>query len=155
MDKVDVGVVCLCDRLGFHLDFNRDPREGLMWDGKSEAVRDQSTSNVIHDLCHWLVADPRRRTVPDFGLGLGPESSEECRHLAPQLLDDSLRSKGSPYEETLASLLGIAVEFHLGLAWRKTAEDHSWQSWKVFDWVEQASELERRGLMKDGRPTFL
>lgn len=43
------------------------------WDGRTLATR-QPPTMVIHDLAHWLVCPPIRRTQPEFGLGGGPET---------------------------------------------------------------------------------
>ncbi len=43
------------------------------WNGKRLAIRN-TMSNVFHDIAHWQVASPERRSVPDFGLGKGPDS---------------------------------------------------------------------------------
>lgn len=43
------------------------------WDGRTLATL-QPPTMVIHDLAHWLVCPPIRRTQPEFGLGGGPDT---------------------------------------------------------------------------------
>jgi hypothetical protein len=70
----DIVVPWLLD-LGFEL----QPRElfnSFMWDGHSfnENLPDR---HLIHELAHLVLATPDRRTVPEFGLGPGPETVHE------------------------------------------------------------------------------
>jgi len=74
-------------------------------------------SNIIHDLAHWAVCTSQeRRNKPDFGLGRGPDSTEEaaCLTLHAQI------------EEERASFLGILIEWELGMPAGDTLRLHGW-----------------------------
>jgi hypothetical protein len=101
-----------------------------------------STSNTIHEVAHWIVSDPERRNLPDFGLGIGPESKLFSKEIAedPQT------------EEERASVLGILYERALGLDWKRTFQWHCWnESWdnhksfiRIYQWLRD------QGLVKWG-----
>lgn len=104
---------------------NPDGRIGRQYDG--EAINAGALekypgdlahpSNIIHDLAHWAVCTSlARRSKPDFGLGRGPDSVEEaeCLTLHAQI------------EEERASLLGILIEWELGMPAGDTLRLHGW-----------------------------
>ena len=75
----------------------------------------------MHDLAHWAVCGSlQRRSLPDFGLGRGPDSSIDSD--APQVMSDA----HTQAEEERASLLGIFMEFALGMPAADTLRLHSW-----------------------------
>ncbi len=78
-------------------------------------------SNIMHDLAHWAVCGSlQRRSLPDFGLGRGPDSSIDSD--APQIMND----ERTQAEEERASLLGLFMEFALGMPAADTLRLHSW-----------------------------
>jgi hypothetical protein len=86
--------------------------------GRGEEER-QHPSSVIHDLAHWAVCtSAKRRAMPDFGLGGGPDSFVE----APE----PMLGKATQAEEERASLLGIIMEWELGMPAADTMRLHSW-----------------------------
>ena len=85
------------------------PAKAFSWDGV--AVRTRSEASVlIHEVAHWLIAPPHRRSLPDFGLGAGPETGRVAEAEAARCVDDATKEE----EELLASLLGILFEATLG-----------------------------------------
>lgn len=85
------------------------PQEAFSYDGA--AIRTRSEAYVlIHEVAHWLVAPPARRSLIDFGLGAGPESGrvDEANSAIAVGKEEQIR------EEALASLLGILWEVELG-----------------------------------------
>lgn len=85
------------------------PTDGFTWDGRVLAVR-MEPSVIIHDVAHLQVCAPERRTVPDFGLGAGPETGRRAEADAAMGVHGTEREM----EEALASLLGILWEADLG-----------------------------------------
>jgi hypothetical protein len=70
----------------------------VCWDGKAMRFGDADICGALHDIAHWLVAHPKRRSEADFGL------------------------KTYVPEEALASALGIALHACLD---RKGAQAHA------------------------------
>lgn len=85
------------------------PTTGFTWDGHSLRVR-MEPSVIIHDVAHLQVCAPERRTVPDFGLGAGPETGLRAEADAAM----SVYGVAREMEEAVTSLLGILWEVELG-----------------------------------------
>lgn len=89
---------------------------------QDEALTKRRTeSNLIHDIAHFVVAAPERKTLPEFGLGDSPDT---YRRSTPLLKGMTYRKAQD--EEELASALGIYWERELGLDWRDTFSYHAW-----------------------------
>lgn len=84
------------------------PTAGFTWDGHLLAVR-MEPSVIIHDVAHLQCCAPQRRTVPDFGLGAGPETGLRAEADAAM----SVFGVAREMEEALTSLLGILWEVEL------------------------------------------
>ncbi len=102
--------------------------EELAFNGKTiaefqdaELTTRRSDSNLIHDIAHFVVAAPERRTMPEFGLGDAPDT-----HTVGLPRAKGMTAHQAQQEEELTSALGIYWERQLGLNWRKTYQDHSW-----------------------------
>lgn len=136
---IDPRVISLAAVLGIPLSSRED---GFNWDGKTVAcaIPVFDTSDVIHEIAHWLCSSPQRRALPNYGLG----PSAECDD-APELLWEPIAQE----EEEHASLLGVAFEAALGLDFFRTLEIHSWvyddmagpKFWRII------AQLNRRGLL--------
>jgi len=98
----------LCRQFGFGI-LDVDPKTYFTWDGANVAIR-MEPSVLIHEVAHYQLAAPARRTVLDFGLGCGPESGKREEADAVQTLFCPERD----VEEALCSLLGILWEAELG-----------------------------------------
>lgn len=116
------------------------------WTG-AELVVDLSSIDaariLAHEIAHWLLATPRRRKLPDFGLDNGKNYAEHDR------------------EENLASLLSILIEREVGADWMSTAIGVEWLSFygqpigdgrDVRHFWQTVSALTRHGLLVDGVP---
>lgn len=86
-----------------------------------DSLKRRTDSNLIHDIAHFVVAAPERRTIPEFGLGDSPDT---LRFMTPRI--SGMTGKMAQQEEELASALGIWWEREFGLDWRKTLRDHCW-----------------------------
>ena len=65
-------------------------------------------SCILHDLAHWVVCgDDERRGQPEFGLGPGADTKRSIRKQVSQQVGIE--------EEEKASLLGVLMEFDLGM----------------------------------------
>lgn len=89
--------------------------------GDNEMQKRRTDSNLIHDIAHFVVAAPERRTLPEFGLGDSPDT-----YIFNTPKAQGMTSQKAQQEEELASVLGIYWEREFGLDWYKTYEDHSW-----------------------------
>lgn len=114
-----VAITKLARFAGVSLNWKRSPSESFQWDGKDIACAGQDASTIIHDIAHWIVCDPERRSVEDFGLGPGPDSSDQDTIIM-------LSSLALSDEEEFASALGIWFEKQMGLDWKSTAIYHAW-----------------------------
>jgi len=90
--------------------------DGTALDGATEAYV------ILHEVAHYQLAPPDRRTLPDFGLGPGPDTrdhaSAECAAALPMLERED--------DETMASLLGILWEAELGQPALASFLDQNW-----------------------------
>lgn len=124
--KLKDDVIQLANCFNITLNWDRDPEESYQWDGIDIACLNQSYSNIIHDIAHWVMSSANRRLLPDFGLGIGPDSAIETElAIMPHFAD---------LEERQASALGILIESEFGMDWRHTAMYHSWSP--IFDYQE-------------------
>jgi hypothetical protein len=98
---------------GTNCDFN--------WDG---AALDPDTEAyvILHEIAHFLLAPAERRTIPDFGLGPGPDTRD--RETAQQVQTLSLAE--SEADEAAASLIGILWEARLGHPALASFLDQNW-----------------------------
>lgn len=140
-------IISLCSLLGIPLS-DRNPQDGNSWDGTSIAVNnwdDLTTSNIIHEVAHWLVATKKERSLVDFGLGIGPDSGLFC--------DCTVEDPEG--KECLASCLGILYEKALGFDWKDTFHYHQWgDDPKAF--LSCYKDLREMGLVKwGGIPTVM
>lgn len=100
--------VALCRDFGFGI-VESAPQDYFTWDGQAVAIG-MEPSVLIHEVGHYQLAAPARRTVLDFGLGAGPETGRKAEADAVQ----SLFCPERDVEEALCSLLGILWEAELG-----------------------------------------
>ncbi len=68
---------------------DREPAEAYSWDGRVVSIQTEA-SVLIHEVAHWLIAPSNRRTLPDFGLGAGPEKTRELETDASYLTNHPL-----------------------------------------------------------------
>ncbi len=101
--------VALCRRFGLGV-IDIDPQDWYTWDGRNVATR-MEPSVIIHEVAHYQCAAPHRRTIPDFGLGKGPETGLGG---AGANAVATITGVYADVEEALSSLLGILWEAHLG-----------------------------------------
>lgn len=98
-----------------------------------------------------LVSSPERRRLNEFGLGESYTLTLPVKRTVPYNEADE--------EERDASLLGIAIEAAVGMPFAKTLDAHSWDTGyevdPLADFFEVVARLEKRGLLKQGRPVFM
>jgi len=88
---------------------DEDPVTAFSWDGRAIRTRSE-TSVVFHEIAHWQIAPPGRRSLPDFGVGAGPETGRAREADAAVCVDAATKEE----EENLSSLLGILWEVEYG-----------------------------------------
>jgi len=98
---------------GTHYRFNWD---GVALDPHTEAYV------ILHEIAHYLLAPPARRSLVDFGLGPGPDTRD--RAAAEQAAIVPLLEREA--DETAASLLGILWEAALGQPALASFLDQNW-----------------------------
>jgi hypothetical protein len=145
-----------------------------------------SATDLCHELAHFLLARPRHRRRPNYGLGDSVYRPSQIHNPVPvrlpylreppgwtpwhnhlyadtpwRMLPHRVDPPGMTWlrrkEEGLASLLGITLEYHLGVGdWQDTFVEHQWNDhdhpWRVLAYLGL---LTRRRLVRDGRPTCL
>ncbi len=130
------------------------PTAGYTWDGHALRVR-MEPSVIIHDVAHLQVCAPERRTVPDFGLGAGPETGLRAEADAAM----SVFGVARELEESLASLLGILWEAELNQPAICAFLEQNWleggdSPHNRAHFVKIVDHLAAHGLLDaDGRPT--
>ncbi len=91
------------------------------WDG---TALDPGTEAyvLLHEIAHFLLAPPERRSLVDFGLGPGPDTLDRAtaeREMTVTLAD-------SEADEAAASLIGILWEAQLGHPALASFLDQNW-----------------------------
>ena len=129
------------------------PAAAFSWDGRAIRIRSEA-SVLVHEVAHWQIAPPARRTLPDFGLGAGPETGRVAEADAACCVSQEARE----HEELLASLLGILWEAALGQPAIHAFIEQNWlEAWERPAAGEQfrrvLADLAARGLIgEDGLP---
>jgi hypothetical protein len=140
-------IAALCDKIGMPWEINpRRNRAEHPWNGRSLNLAHHNpsgTSDLVHDVAHWLVAPPRTRRDRYFQLD------------TMAYFEEGSTARNHEEEEETASLLGILVERALGLNWRYTWCFHSWgrEGWR--DLRPKIRGLRRRGLVIGLMPSCL
>ena len=126
----------------------------MSWDGA--ALRTEIEAYVLlHEVAHFQLASPARRTVIEFGLGPGPETGDRARAEAAAMRFGFERE----HEEAMASLLGILWETQLGHPALASFLDQNWlegagRPGTAAHFETMLAELARGGFVtSSGRPT--
>lgn len=130
-------IAALCDKIGMPWEINPyRNRAEFPWNGQTLnlACERNGTSDLCHEIAHWLVADPPRRQHTQFGLSFW--EFPDCA------------------EEEYASLLGLLIERSLGFPWAYTWSEHNWPE-SAPRARKPARELHRRRLLQGLTPTCL
>ncbi len=117
------------------------------WDGA--ALNGATEAYVIlHEIAHFVLAPPERRTLVDFGLGPGPDTIDRDNAERAAVLPASAREE----DEAAASLSGILWEAALGQPALASFLDQNW-----LEGIERSAAghfsrvlagLQRRGLLR-------
>ncbi len=90
--------------------------DGTALDGATEAYV------ILHEVAHYLLAPPKRRVLPDFGAGPGPDTRDRKGAERAAVLPVLDREA----DEAAASLLGILWEAELGQPALASFLDQNW-----------------------------
>jgi hypothetical protein len=90
--------------------------DGIGLNGATEAYV------ILHEAAHFLLAPPERRRLIDFGLGAGPDTTDQDAAEAAAAVDLAQREA----DEAEASLLGILWEAELGQPALASFLDQNW-----------------------------
>lgn len=110
---------------GIPLRKNVDPKTNLNWDGKHINAKGMSEDGILHEIGHWIVAEPLRRKYPDYLLGPGPNESGTLYSTTVKALTDLPQIRGKQYgrEETEACIMEFIFGALMGMNTRKYMED--------------------------------
>lgn len=112
----------------------------IQWNGK--VLHALNPSDLLHDVAHFQVATADRRFKPDYGLGMGPDTTLGVPVLIPR--------KERETEEIVASLLGILWGAQLGFPFRFTLRNHNWDH--DTEYQPALQQLQRYALVIKGEP---
>lgn len=134
-------IIALCERIGMPWEWH-PRRDDLDWAWNGEALNlahksPNGTSDMVHEIAHWLTASPKDRRKEDFGLS-------------------GFRRNDFDQEER-ASLLGILIERYLGFDWCYTWKFHNWDMQGETGWVcrKRARDLQRAGFLRGLTPVCM
>lgn len=97
------------------------PARDFSWNGR--ALRSDTEAYVLlHEVAHFQIASPERRSLIDFGLGPGPETGNRAAAEREARLSGAAREA----EEAMASLLGIFWELELDQPGLASFLDQNW-----------------------------
>lgn len=100
--------------------------EAHVWDGQRfNFPIDLSGEDVLHEVCHWLVAKPELKHLPNFGLGQAVFGKKSERVLVYSKTEE---------QEALTCFLSILTYKSLGLRWGSLAENLGFEAnvtWEV------------------------
>jgi hypothetical protein len=91
------------------------------WDGAA-LNGDTEAYVILHEIAHFVLAPPQRRSLIDFGLGAGPDTSDRSAADRAAMLPLLEREA----DEASASLLGILWEAALGHPALASFLDQNW-----------------------------
>jgi len=138
-----------CDRAGMLWDTSHAP-DGVAYSGATQTayLRGCDDWEAAHELAHWLLASPKRRSLDEFGGGPGQHTRDGVE-LVVVLEDDDAVSQ----DEQLAQALTVAILVALGFGPEHFRRYNTWHRGTLsLDWAE----LRRRGFLTEGNvPVFL
>ncbi len=119
------------------------------WDGSALGGATEAYV-ILHEIAHFVLAPPERRTLPDFGLGPGPDTLDREAAEGATVLDMLAGAR----DEAMASLLGIIWEARLGQPALASFLDQNWLEGldrsAAAHFSATVAELESRGLLSAG-----
>lgn len=123
------------------------PAIAFSWDGCWLRARSEA-SVLLHEIAHWQICPAERRSLPDFGLGAGPETGCKAEADAARVASDAVKQE----EECLASLLGILWESALGQPAVAAFLEQNWfEGWRrpnaAMTFADTIATLHARGLV--------
>ncbi|HMK69213.1 MAG TPA: hypothetical protein VK433_11740 [Stellaceae bacterium] len=97
------------------------PADAFSWDGHRLRA-DTEAYVLLHEVAHYQLAAPERRTAIDFGLGPGPDTTNREAAERASILPVLERDR----EEAMVSLLGILWEAECGHPALASFLDQNW-----------------------------
>lgn len=85
----------------------------LSWDGKRLVATGKGLGAALHEVCHWLLATPERRKLPEYGLGYDPYRMGSTTHWN-ELPKITVGSAEAIDEEVFTCQLQLAAMVYLG-----------------------------------------
>lgn len=83
--------------------YNVNPEKNCNWDGKYINAKGLSEQDIMHELCHNIVA--KRKNIPEYGLGRGPNSTFDAYWNKLEKLNLKIKMDSSFIEEDRACIL--------------------------------------------------
>jgi hypothetical protein len=122
------------------------------WDGKALNAATEAYV-ILHEVAHFALASPERRSLIEFGLGPGPDTADHETAERAAVLAPLARER----DEAAASLLGILWEAELGQPALASFLDQNWLEGldrsASSHFTAVLGTLRQRGILGLGRPT--
>lgn len=80
------------------------PSDTLSYDGRTLTCLCECSFNIIHEVCHHLLASPERRALPNWGIGESPFEGDGTEYTPMTVSEDQ-----ADLEESHVNILGPAI----------------------------------------------
>lgn len=111
------------------------------WDGHSINTNGLRAAGVVHEIVHWLLASPWRRTLPEFGLGASSHGGMSVTR--------ALTYEQAKHEERLTLVMQAAAGIAMGLLPLERLKHCMVIGWSIEDLDAVCDELGARRLLGD------
>ena len=86
-----MNITDVINHLGIIVDYESDPKTNCGWNGMKFSAKNIETDNLFHEIGHWIASSKERRLLPEFGLGPGPNTTDETYN---KIYEDSVKTFG-------------------------------------------------------------
>lgn len=117
------------------------------WDGHSINTNGLHTAGVVHEIAHWLLASPWRRTLPEFGLGDSSHGGMSARR--------ALTYEQAKHEERLTLVIQAAAGIAMGLLPIERLKQCMVIGWSIEELDAVCDELRTRKLLGDAHQAIV
>ncbi len=119
----------------------------LRWDGHSINTNGLHAAGVVHEIAHWLLASPWRRTLPEFGLGASSHGGMSATR--------ALTYERAKHEERLTLVIQAAAGIAMGLLPLERLKQCMVIGWDIEELDAVCDELRTRNLLGDAHQVIV